>query len=324
MRANVPFFDPLLSNLRKLRGFTVVEVTIAVCAIVILSAITIIRVGEVRDAALDAQSKADASALQLAYDRAVNYQLDILTNDSVLVFATNAYEQALISQIPSANSLSKIFLAPGSHITNDTAAFITQTNTSNQPVPPPTVAFISPASGQTFLAGQNITLSVTVFSSEYISQVVFFDNGTTVGAAAVAPYNLTITTTEGSHIFSAIATSESGQTGTNQVAATVNLNVPPLVYLYQPTAGSYPYTASLTLQAVASDPNAGGGITKLSIFAGSNQIATTSLSTYSGTWSGSPRHLLLRCARRGTWETRRLPPPPSQSRFCHSALPPSR
>ena len=138
MRASVPLFDPLLSNLRKLRGFTVVEVTIAVCAIVILSAITIIRVGEVRDAALDAQSKADASALQLAYDRAVNYQLDILTNDSVLVFATNAYEQALISQIPSANSLSKIFLAPGSHITNDTAAFITQTNTSNQPVPPPT------------------------------------------------------------------------------------------------------------------------------------------------------------------------------------------
>ena len=288
MRASVPFFDPLLSNLRKLRGFTVVEVTIAVCAIVILSAITIIRVGEVRDAALDAQSKADASALQLAYDRAVNYQLDILTNDSVLVFATNAYEQALISQIPSANSLSKIFLAPGSHITNDTAAFITQTNTSNQPVPPPTVAFISPTSGQTFLAGQNITLSVTVFSSEYISQVVFFDNGTTVGAAAVAPYNLTITTTEGSHIFSAIATSESGRTGTNQVAATVNLNVPPLVYLYQPTAGSYPYTASLTLQAVASDPNAGGGITKLSIFAGSNQVATTASSTYSGTWSGSP------------------------------------
>jgi len=288
MRASVPFFDPLLSNLRKLRGFTVVEVTIAVCAIVILSAITIIRVGEVRDAALDAQSKADASALQLAYDRAVNYQLDILTNDSVLVFATNAYEQALISQIPSANSLSKIFLAPGSHITNDTAAFITQTNTSNQPVPPPTVAFISPTSGQTFLAGQNITLSVTVSSSEYISQVVFFDNGTTVGAAAVAPYNLTITTTEGSHIFSAIATSESGRTGTNQVAAMVNPNVPPLVYLYQPTAGSYPYTASLTLQAVASDPNAGGGITKLSIFAGSNQVATTASSTYSGTWSGSP------------------------------------
>ena len=288
MRANVPFFDPLLSNLRKLRGFTVVEVTIAVCAIVILSAITIIRVGEVRDAALDAQSKADASALQLAYDRAVNYQLDILTNDSVLVFATNAYEWALISQIPSANSLSKIFLAPGSHITNDTAAFITRTNTSNQPVPPPTVAFISPTSGQTFLAGQNITLSVTVSSSEYISQVVFFDNGTTVGAAAVAPYNLTITTPEGPHIFSAIATSESGQTGTNQVAATVNPNVPPLVYLYQPTAGSYPYTASLTLQAVASDPNAGGGITKLSIFAGSNQIATTSAGTYSGTWTGPP------------------------------------
>jgi Tfp pilus assembly major pilin PilA len=63
MRASVPLFDPLLSNLRKLRGFTVVEVTIAVCAIVILSAITIIRVGEVRDAALDAQSKADASEL---------------------------------------------------------------------------------------------------------------------------------------------------------------------------------------------------------------------------------------------------------------------
>ena len=284
----MPFFNPLLSNLRKFRGFTVVEVTIAVCAIVILTAITIIRVGEVRDAALDAQSRADAVGLQLAYDRAVNYQLDILTNDSVMVFATNAYDQALISQVPSANSLSKIFLAPGSHITNDTAAFITQTNTSSQSIPPPAVTFISPTSGQTFLAGQNITLSVAVSSQEYISQVVFFDNGATVGAAAVAPYNRIITTMEGSHIFSAIATSASGQTGTNQVGAAVNPNVPPLVYLYQPTTGSYPYTASLTLQAVASDPNAGGGITKLSIFAGSNQIATTTANTYSGNWSGAP------------------------------------
>ena len=244
MRAIVPLFNPLLSSLRKLHGFTVVEVTIAVCAIVILSAVTIIRVGEVRDAALDAQCKADAVELQLAYDRAVNYQLDILTNDSVLVFATNAYEQALISQIPSANSLSRIFLAPGSHITNDTAAFITQTNTSSQSIPPPAVTFISPTSGQTFLAGQNITLSVAVSSLEYISQVVFFDNGTTVGAAAVAPYNRTVTTTVGFHTFSAIATSSSGQAGTNQVAVTVNANVPPLVYLNQPTAGSYPYTTS--------------------------------------------------------------------------------
>ena len=288
MRANVPLFNPLLSSLRKLHGFTVVEVTIAVCAIVILSAVTIIRVGEVRDAALDAQCKADAVELQLAYDRAVNYQLDILTNDSVLVFATNAYDQALISQIPSANSLSRIFLAPGSHITNDTAAFITQTNTSSQSIPPPAVTFISPTSGQTFLAGQNITLSVAVSSLEYISQVVFFDNGTTVGAAAVAPYNRTVTTTVGFHTFSAIATSASGQAGTNQVGVAVNANVPPLVYLNQPAAGSYPYTTPLSIQAVASDPNAGGGITKLSIFAGSNQVATTASSTYSGTWSGSP------------------------------------
>ena len=253
---------------------------------------------------MDAQAKADAvQSCNKPTTAQSTISSDFLTNDSILIFATNAYDQALITQIPSPDSLAKIFLAPNSHITNDTAAFITQTNASDQPVPPPIVAFISPASGQTFLAGQNITLSVTVFSSEYISQVVFFDNGTTVGAAAVAPYNLTITTTEVSHIFSAIATSESGQTGTNQVAATVNLNVPPLVYLNQPTAGSYPYTASLTLQAVALDPNAGGGITKLSISAGSNQIATTSASTYSVLGQGLPA-FTPSSPRHGTWATR--------------------
>jgi len=293
MRTRLLFIGPLISQLRKLQGFTIVEVTSVVCAVVILSAIAIIRIGDVRSAALDAQAKADAVQLQQAYDRAVNYQLDFLTNDSILIFATNAYDQALITQIPSPDSLAKIFLTPNSHITNDTAAFITQTNASDQTIPPPLVTITSPTSGQTFLAGQAILLSAAVSSLEYISQVVFLDNGTTVGAAAASPYNLTITTTAGSHTFAAIATSASGQTGNNQVTVTVNPNAPPLVYLNQPLAGSYPYTTPLTLQAVASDPNVGGGITKLSIFAGSNQIATTTSSTYSGTWYGSPGNYSL-------------------------------
>ena len=64
----------------------------------------------------------------------------------------------------------------------NTAALITEANNPDQTIPPPIVTLSRPPGGETFLAGQNRSLTATVTSLDYIREVVFFDNGTIVGA----------------------------------------------------------------------------------------------------------------------------------------------
>ena len=113
MQADVAFLSPLISQLRKLRGYTFIEVTAAICIIATLGGITIMRIGDM-----------------------------------------------------------------------NTAALITEANNPDQTIPPPIVTLSRPPGGETFLAGQNRSLTATVTSLDYIREVVFFDNGTIVGAAA--------------------------------------------------------------------------------------------------------------------------------------------
>jgi hypothetical protein len=108
MQADVALLSPLISQLRKLRGYTFIEVTAAICIIATLGGITIMWIGDMN----------------------------------------------------------------------------TEANNPDRTIPPPIVTLSSPPGGEPFLAGQNIPLTATVTSLEYISEVVFCDNGTIVGAAA--------------------------------------------------------------------------------------------------------------------------------------------
>jgi Tfp pilus assembly protein PilE len=259
--------------LYKLRGFTILEVVVIVCVLTVLSTVVATRLSDARESALKAQATADAQELQRAYDRALTYNLDIFPDDSIPRFSSNAYNNSLISQIPSSSSLSRIHLADGTHITNKSAEFITRTNQSSGS--PLIVIISSPTSGGTYYSGEHLTLAAAVTSVSPIQQVDFLDNGLVIASAVASSYSGATTLAVGQHTFTIQATSTEGQTGQSSVTITVLQSSPPVATLNStPAAGTYRISTAITLNAVASAVDIPDAITKLEIYQGSNLLGT--------------------------------------------------
>ena len=93
------------------------------------------------------------------------------------------------------------------------------------PVPaPPTVSITSPANGATFAIGTPIAITADANDADgTVSQVEFFVDGTSIGIDLSAPFEAVYTgTTEASHVLTAIATDNEGQ---STISAPVNFNV---------------------------------------------------------------------------------------------------
>ena len=275
------------SFLTRRHGFTLVEVVGITAVVVVMGVTVLMKMGNTRDRAMDAEAASDAHQLQLAFDRAVMNQVNILTNDSIASFADAAYRASLITKVPETTSLSRIHLAEGTHITNQTAMFVTVTNASIA-LPPPQVTLVTPAPAGKYYAGVPVNLMATVSSMDTIMEVTFYSDGAAIAGAVVTPYSGTYRFDAGTHTIQATARTAGGLSGSATATITVLPNTPPVVQLNEPAAGSYPYTTPLSLRATASDPDPDGQITRLEIFAGTNSLGSTSGSSYSSTWRGSP------------------------------------
>ncbi|UOB16797.1 glycosyl hydrolase family 18 protein [Abyssalbus ytuae] len=88
----------------------------------------------------------------------------------------------------------------------------------------PSVSITSPSSGQSFQAGNNITMNVNASDSDgEIVNVEFFSNGNKIGEDNSAPYSYTITNAQaGSYSLTAVATDNSN---TSSVSSAVNITV---------------------------------------------------------------------------------------------------
>jgi len=289
----------------RLRAFTIIEITVVISVILILGAIGLSRVGNAREKALQARASADARELQLAYDRALNYRLPILTNESIPTFATNAFDSALINQVPNPESQSRITLANGSFITNGTAQFIVGTNgvaanygnNGNGTNGPntnavagdtyPLVKVTGPVANGIYHSGERITLAATATANVTISQVEFFYDGVSVGAAAAAPYSTPYTLTAGTHVIKAVASSTGGP-GQAEITINVIASTPPNVALTStPAGGSYFVSTPISLDANASATDTPGSITKLEIYEGSNLKQSANAASVSYPWLSS-------------------------------------
>ncbi|HET9187792.1 MAG TPA: Ig-like domain-containing protein, partial [Acidothermaceae bacterium] len=127
-------------------------------------------------------------------------------------------------------------LAVSSHVagTNATASFDNVTVTGAPPPPssnaPPTVSISSPASGATFTAPANISVTAAATDTDgTVSRVDFFAGSTPIGAATTAPYGLTWSSVPaGTYSLTAVATDNAGATTTSAaISVTVNDPVPP-------------------------------------------------------------------------------------------------
>lgn len=122
----------------------------------------------------------------------------------------------------------------------------------------PTVSITSPASGATFIAPANITITATASDSDgTVAKVEFFDGTTLVGTKTAAPYSVALTNVAaGTHSYTARATDNVGG-ATTSAAVSVTVNAPPTVSITSPANGSvFSAPASFTLVAAASATNA--------------------------------------------------------------------
>lgn len=155
---------------------------------------------------------------------------------------------------------------------------------------PPYVGVTTPSSGTVLVGPANVTLTATATDSDgTITQVVFLQNGTPIGTATVAPYNLTWNAVPGSYQLTAIATDNLGITSASTpVTLTVIANSAPTVTLTSPTPSqSIKAPATISLAAAASD--ADNNLVKVEFFQGSTLISTALAAPYTATWSNVPQ-----------------------------------
>ena len=153
----------------------------------------------------------------------------------------------------------------------------------------PTVNLTAPASGASFTAPANITLSATASDSDgTVARVEFYRGSTLIGTDTSSPYSMMWSgATAGTYSITARAVDNGGSAKSSTAASvtvTAAANQLPTVSITSPIAGqSFAAPASLTMSAAASDSD--GTITGVDFYVGTQLIATDTLSPYSAAWT---------------------------------------
>jgi len=151
---------------------------------------------------------------------------------------------------------------------------------------PPTVSISAPAPGAT-VSGSTVTLSAAASSPGYLSQVQFFVDGTLVGTASQAPWQVTwnsASVANGSHTITATATDSAGNSSTSApVTVTVNNYPSPTTAITAP-ANSAAVTGTVTV--TTSNTVAGGlSVSKVELYVDGALYATSLASPWSFSWN---------------------------------------
>lgn len=268
------------------RGFTLIEVSVGLAVVLILSVLVVHRVQGARANAQAARYQANANQLQSAYERAKVTRPGLLTNENAGLFAANATEAGLMSAELAAEDLAHIVVAPGTSIPAHTARFIVRTNPSPGTDEPLVVAFVQPVSGQTFIQGKPITLAAEAQPPQSIVQVAFADNGMPVQTVYTSPYLVAVNAAIGVHRFSALAADRHGRTASATTEITVLPNHAPSIFWTETTSGAYPAGTLLSLSVIAYDEDPGDRVIRVEFESETGVFATLAEIPFSTTWTG--------------------------------------
>ena len=149
----------------------------------------------------------------------------------------------------------------------------------------PNVSITSPANNATFLTGAiaNITASASDIDGT-VSQVEFFVDGKSVGVDKTSPYENSYTTVKGTHLLTAIAKDNKGDSTVSEtVNIVVNDNQAPTV-----TVGVVATAITgdmVALTAIANDVD--GTVDSVRFFVDNNYIGTDKTAPYSFNWNAT-------------------------------------
>lgn len=213
-------------------------------------------------------------------------QVQFLANGEVIgsgvLSGTNQYNFTW-NNAPTGTILLRAVATDGSGVKS--YSYATKIYVTNAPV----VNIASPTSGASYPKHSNIAFTANARDFDgYVSQVQFFDNGTTyIGDGTLVQGDLyTFTWADapaGTHAVTAAATDNSRQTSiSNSVSLTVT-NIAPTVSMTSPASGAtFTAPANITLSANASDGD--GTISKVEFFNGATLLGTVLNPPYNFSW----------------------------------------
>jgi plastocyanin len=146
----------------------------------------------------------------------------------------------------------------------------------------PGVSITNPATGALFVAPANVTIQATVTNgSGTVTNVQFRVGSTILTNETAAPFSaVTNNLAAGNYTLTAIASDNLGATATNSVNITVD--TPPTVSITNPAPGTVFFApANLTIQASASDLDAGGSVTNVQFLVGSAVLTNKTTAPFS-------------------------------------------
>ncbi|HJU21580.1 MAG TPA: Ig-like domain-containing protein [Casimicrobiaceae bacterium] len=154
----------------------------------------------------------------------------------------------------------------------------------------PSVAIIAPASGSTFTAPANVTVSATASDTDgSIAKVDFFAGSTLIGSATAAPYAITWNaSTEGAYSLTAKATDNLGGATTSlAVPITIAANALPTVTITSVTPSNQ-YFAPETILISADASDSDGTIAAVDFYANGSFIGHADTPPYRFAWDAVP------------------------------------
>ncbi|MCU6433692.1 Ig-like domain-containing protein [Undibacterium sp. Jales W-56] len=147
----------------------------------------------------------------------------------------------------------------------------------------PAITLSGPGNGSVYNVSDVINFSATATGagSATISNVQFFNGGTSIGVVTTSPYNFSwVTPPIGNYSVTAVATDNLGVQGTS-IAVTGRVNAPPTITLSAPAQATP--TGGIAVTANASDSD--GVVQKVEFYGDGNLLATVTQAPYTFTWT---------------------------------------
>ena len=152
----------------------------------------------------------------------------------------------------------------------------------------PTVS-ISPATSQTYTSARTVSISASASDNAGVARVEFWRGGTRVKSDTSSPYNYSwsiSSSTNGSHVWKAIAYDATGNSSQDSVTLAVNIaggdTRGPSVAISPATSQTYTSSQTVPISASASDSS---GVSKVEFWRGSTRVKTDTSSPYNYYWS---------------------------------------
>ena len=175
--------------------------------------------------------------------------------------------------------------------TTSSAVSVTVASQSQQPSSP-VVTITSPASGSSYTAGSNVTITSTASETNGTISNIYLYNGSGVllGSSSSSPFSFVDSNmAAGGYSFYAVATDANGvsaSSSTITVTITSSASSTPVVSIASPANGTnYTQGSTFTISASASETN--GTIAQVQYYSGSYLLATSTTSPYTASWTNA-------------------------------------